>query len=50
MLGLNPMLNLSGKDNDYIKLKRSDVFVEVGLGCDFYLPLFQATPRVKVHV
>ena len=28
MLGLNPMLNLSGKDNDYIKLKRSDVFVE----------------------
>lgn len=47
MLGLNPMLNLSGKDNDYIKLKRSDVFVEVGLGCDFYLPYFKLRPELK---
>ena len=41
------MLNLSGKDNDYIKLKRSDVFVEVGLGCDFYLPYFKLRPELK---
>ena len=47
MLGLNPMINLSGKDNDYIKLKRSDVFVEVGLGCDFYLPYFKLRPELK---
>ena len=47
MLGLNPMLNLSGKNNDYIKLKRSDVFVEVGLGCDFYLPYFKLRPELK---
>ena len=47
ILGLNPMLNLSGKDNDYIKLKRSDVFVEVGLGCDFYLPYFKLRPELK---
>ena len=47
MLGLNPMLNLSGKDNDYIKLQRSDVFVEVGLGCDFYLPYFKLRPELK---
>lgn len=47
MLGLNPMLNLSGKENDYIKLKRSDVFVEVGLGCDFYLPYFKLRPELK---
>ena len=47
MLGINPMLNLSGKDNDYIKLKRSDVFLEVGLGCDFYLPYFKLRPELK---
>ena len=28
MAGINPMINLSGKDNDYIKLKRYDVFLE----------------------
>ena len=47
MLGINPMLNLSGKDNDYIKLKRSDVFLEIGLGCDFYLPYFKLRPELK---
>ncbi|MCR5076755.1 MAG: PorT family protein [Prevotella sp.] len=47
MLGINPMLNLSGKDNEYIKLKKSDVFLEVGLGCDFYLPYFKLRPELK---
>ena len=46
MLGLNPMLNLSGKDNDYIKLKRSDVFVEWDLDViSIYLTL--STSRIK---
>ena len=45
--GLNPMLNLSAKDNDYIKLKNSDLFFEVGLGCDFYLPFFKLRPELK---
>ena len=45
--GVNPMINLSGKDNDYIKLKRSDVFLEVGVGCDFYLPFFKLRPELK---
>lgn len=47
MAGLNPMLNLSGKNTDYLKLKSSDVFVEVGLGCDFYLPFFKLRPELK---
>ena len=47
MLGLNPMMNLSGKDNDYLKLKKSDFFLEVGLGCDFYLPYFKLRPELK---
>lgn len=45
--GVNPMINLSGKDNDYLKLKRYDVFAEVGLGCDFYLPFFKLRPELK---
>lgn len=47
MLGINPMINLSGKDDDYIKLKRSDAYLEVGVGCDFYLPYFKLRPELK---
>jgi hypothetical protein len=45
--GLSPMLNLSGKDQDYIQLNRFDTMVEVGLGCDFYLPFFKLIPELK---
>ena len=47
MAGLNPMINLSGGDNDYVKLKRYDVFFEIGLGCDVYLPFFKLRPELK---
>lgn len=47
MAGLNPVINLSGKDNDYLKLKRYDLFFEVGIGCDFYLPFFKLRPELK---
>ena len=47
MAGIMPMLNLSGKDEDVIKLKRYDLFVEVGIGCDFYLPFFKFRPELK---
>ena len=47
MVGMTPALNLSGKDNDYVKLKRYDTFAEVGLGCDFYLPFFKIRPELK---
>lgn len=47
MAGVNPMINLTGKDQDYIQLKRYDTFVEVGLGCDFYLPFFKLIPELK---
>lgn len=45
--GLNPMINLSGKDNDFLKLKRTDLFLEAGLGCDMYLPFFKLRPELK---
>ena len=45
--GLNPMINLSGKAQDNIQLKRYDTLIEVGLGCDFYLPFFKLIPELK---
>lgn len=47
MAGLNPMVNLTSKNQEFIQLKRSDFFVEVGLGCDFYLPFFKLIPELK---
>lgn len=47
LLGINPMINLSGKDDDIIKLKRYDAYLEVGVGCDFYLPFFKLRPELK---
>lgn len=47
MAGINPMINLTGKDQDYIKLKRWDTMIEVGLGCDLYLPFFKIIPELK---
>lgn len=47
LAGINPMLNLTGKDQDYVRLKRFDAMVEVGLGCDFYLPFFKLIPELK---
>lgn len=45
--GITPMLNLTSRDNDYIRLKKSDIFAGVGLGCDFYLPFFKFRPELK---
>ena len=47
MAGLNPMINLAGKDQDYVQLKRYDLMFEVGLGCDFYLRFFKLIPELK---
>ncbi len=47
MAGVNPMLNLSARDDAYVKLKRMDTFLEVGMGCDLYLPFFKARPELK---
>lgn len=47
LAGLNPMVNLSGKDEDIIRLKKFDCLFEVGVGCDFYLPFFKLRPELK---
>ena len=45
--GVNPMINLTAKSQDYIQLKRYDTMVELGLGCDCYLPFFKLIPELK---
>ena len=47
MAGINPMLNLSGNSEDYLQFKKTDVYLELGLGCDFYLPFFKLRPELK---
>lgn len=47
LAGISPMINLTGKDQDNIHLKRFDTMFEVGFGCDYYLPFFKLIPELK---
>lgn len=47
MIGVNPMYNLSSNTDEYIRLKKSELFLECGIGCDFYLPFFKLRPELK---
>lgn len=47
LIGMTPVLNLTSRDNDYLRLKKSDLFFSVGLGCDMYLPFFKLRPELK---
>ena len=47
LAGLNPMLNLNQKNDQQIALKKYDMFLELGLGCDFYLQYFKLRPELK---
>ncbi|MCR5365823.1 MAG: PorT family protein [Prevotella sp.] len=47
MAGINPMFNLTGGDQDMVRLKKFTTMFEVGLGCDFYLPFFKLIPELK---
>lgn len=47
MAGINPMINMTKGDTDIVRLKRFSTMLEVGLGCDFYLPFFKLIPELK---
>ena len=47
LAGVSPMVNLTNKSQEIVQLKRTDLMVEVGLGCDLYLPFFKLTPELK---
>jgi len=41
-------LDLAREKGEMILLKPSDVMVEFGVGCDFYLPYFKLAPELKL--
>jgi hypothetical protein len=45
--GISPMYNLTVKKQKQLLLKKFDFMVEVGMGCDFYLPFFKLIPEIK---
>ena len=45
--GVAPMMNLTVKKQRPILFKKFDCMVEVGFGCDFYLPFFKLIPELK---
>lgn len=45
--GVNPVLDLTVKKQKQYLLTNTDVYLELGLGCDFYLPFFKFIPEVK---
>jgi hypothetical protein len=47
MAGINPVMNLTSGEQDLVRIKRYNTMLEVGLGCDLYLPFFKLIPELK---
>jgi len=45
--GINPMVDLTARKHDALRLKPFDLYLEVGMGCDIYLPFFKLIPELK---
>ena len=45
--GLAPMVDLTVKKQKALLTRRFDTVLEVGMGCDLYLPIFKLIPEVK---
>ena len=46
-LGLSPSFCLNNHDQEAFKAKTFDCYLEVGMGCDLYLPYFKLIPELK---
>ncbi len=45
--GVSPMYDLTTGKHSYLKTKPLNLYFEIGLGCDFYLPFFKLIPELK---
>lgn len=45
--GFNPMYDLTRKKQAKLLTKAANAYIEVGLGCDVYLPFFKFIPELK---
>ena len=41
------MVDLTARKHDALRLKPFDLYLEVGMGCDIYLPFFKLIPELK---
>ena len=47
MAGVAPSVDLTVKKQNALLVQRADVALEIGAGCDFYLPFFKLIPELK---
>lgn len=47
MLGVSPTIDLTVKRGKAVRVKPFDCYLEIGLGCDLYLPYFKLIPELK---
>lgn len=45
--GVMPAFDVAKKRADLIRLNTTDMYLTVGVGCDFYLPYFKLIPELK---
>ena len=45
--GVSPTVDLTARKHDALRLKPFDIYLEVGMGCDIYLPYFKLIPELK---
>jgi len=45
--GIDPMVDLTARKHDALRLKPFDLYLEIGMGCDIYLPFFKLIPEIK---
>jgi hypothetical protein len=46
-MGAMGTLDVGKKRSDYLWLNSTDVYLTIGMGCDFYLPFFKLNPEIK---
>lgn len=47
MIGVAPTIDLTARKHEALITQRFDCFLEIGAGCDFYLPFFKLIPELK---
>ena len=47
LAGVNPMIDLTTKKQKALLMKPFDCYLEIGMGCDIYLPFFKLIPELK---
>lgn len=47
LAGISPTIDLTNKKNQAIRVTPFDLYLELGMGCDIYLPFFKLIPELK---